>query len=96
MYLLKLEKGRCFFRWWAETTGYWFSVYIGILPWIFSLFQLTLDPSGLGGIVSSDFGTNAIFLTVGNASMWIIQSLIHIYYVPMLEEQIYCENIHII
>ena len=87
MTLLKDPSGSCFFRWWAETNGYWIMLYAGMLPWLFSLLQISLPgPAGLGGIISAEYGANAVFLTIGNGLMWIVQTTVHIIYVPLLKE----------
>ena len=82
MYLRKDEKGKCFFRWWTETTGFWYMLYGGILPWFFAVLQIFALSSNL----AADYGSNSIFLAVGNGFMWIIQTIVHIVYTPLLKE----------
>ena len=47
---------------------------------------------GLGGNLTAEYGMNALFLTIGNGTMWVIHTLMHIIYVPMLKEALYCEG----
>ena len=37
MYLVEHEYGACFYRSYASTVGYWLGLYVGMLPWVFSL-----------------------------------------------------------
>ena len=34
LYLSHDEPGKCFFRWYSATIGYWFMLYGGMVPWI--------------------------------------------------------------
>ena len=47
---------------------------------------------GLGGNLGNEFGHNSLFLTIGGGVMWILHTLMHIIYVPMLKEALYCEG----
>ena len=65
-----------------------------MLPWVFSLLQIAMATTagGLGGNLTAEYGMNALFLTIGNGTMWVIHTLMHIIYVPMLKEALYCEG----
>ena len=94
LYQVQHESGACFFRTFASTVGYWLGLYAGMLPWVFSLLQLAMatEAGGLGGNLGNEFGHNALFLTIGGGVMWIFHTLMHIIYVPLLRDALYCEG----
>lgn len=66
---------------WTTTVGFWFSTGFMILPWLFSIFQLSFDGEhgGLSGDTSVEYGFYTMFLLCGNLFAWLNSSMVHVF-----------------
>ena len=86
----KFEGSACFYKFYTSNIGYWLTLYGGIFTWLWGILQLVLpaESGGLAGNLAVEYSANAIFLIIGNGVMWITMSLLHIIFVPLLDDEI--------
>lgn len=76
--------------WWSASVGWYGSVLVYPLPWLFALFQIcmTYDMGGFGGNYTQEYGTNAVFLVIMGGLIWLFSGLVHVIYSPRLLAQV--------
>ena len=70
---------------WASIPGYWGSLVLYAMPWIFTVLQITIS---LKGKITDSPGSYTLFLLIVYLSLWFLNSLLHIVYVPRMDAYI--------
>jgi len=69
------------FVFWASVFGYWGSMVLYALPWVFLSLQIGITMEGL---VTDAPGSYTLFLLIVYVGLWILNSVLHLVYVPRM------------
>jgi len=74
-----------FFVIWASIFGYWGSLVMYAVPWIFAALEIAIT---LKGKVTDAPGSYVLFILIVYLSLWILNGLLHLIYVPRLHAHV--------
>lgn len=74
-----------FFMLWVSLPGYYGSLVLYAMPWVFMVLQIGITQKGK---VQAAPGSYTLFLFVVYFSLWILNSVLHIVFVPRMDAYI--------
>jgi len=74
-----------FFVFWASVFGYWGSLVLYAIPWIFAALEIAIT---LKGKVTDAPGSYVLFILIVYMSLWILNGIIHLIYVPRMHAHV--------
>lgn len=80
-----LTGGKQFFVMWSSIIGYWGSLVLYAVPWIFNALHIGVT---LKGKVTDAPGSYSLFLLIVFLGLWLLNGLLHIVYVPRLHAHV--------
>jgi len=74
-----------FLVFWASIFGYWGSLVLYAVPWIFAVFEIAIN---MKGKVTDAPGSYTLFVLIVYLSLWILNGLLHLIFVPRLHAHV--------
>jgi hypothetical protein len=87
-WIFYLNGDNVWFGWYVDSIGWWGSIFLLPIPWLFSVCQiaLTADYGGLAGQMTLEYSFNAVFMTVTGLLAWVQASAMHV----LLNDRLQC------